>query len=126
MGAQQNDNFNSTVLSEVEENLRALEAAFESLPPIPKTNEADLASAGFVPATAENLEHVAPGCFVLVEREHSFCWAEVVMIDGDQVGGRLHNELSESICPKQARAGDVTWFARDAIRAMGCERYCWC
>lgn len=89
-------------------------------------DEADIERLGFVPATAEGLQHVVPGCFVLVRLAEGYCWAEVLAITGETVLGRRHGELSNYVCPVECNSDKAIFFRREHIKALGCERYCWC
>ena len=63
---------------------------------------------------------------MLVLTDGSYCWAEVVSVEGERIGARLHNELSSSPCQNQQPTAGTVFFPRERIRALGCERYCWC
>ena len=90
------------------------------------TDKADIEIAGFTPATEQNLNHLDAGCFVLVLRDDVYCWAEVVSIEGNTVNGYLNNELSTTACKQEHHKLEITQFYRDQIKALGCDRYCWC
>ena len=94
--------------------------------PIEISDEADIELLGFVPATEEGLKHVVPGCFVLVQVAEGYCWAEIMAITGETVLGRRHGELSNYVCPIECDTDKAIFFRRDQIKALGCERYCWC
>ena len=113
-------------LSATKADILDLERALYSLELARPNSETSIESAGFAPATEENLSHLEAGCFVLVQRDDVYCWAEVVSVDGKTISGRLHNELSTTTCLEEHHRLDITQFHRDQIRAMGCDRYCSC
>ncbi|OGI38453.1 MAG: hypothetical protein A2140_09415 [Candidatus Muproteobacteria bacterium RBG_16_62_13] len=76
--------------------------------------------------TAEELGHVAPGCFVQFGANGMRCWMEISRIEGDTISGRLHPELSNPICLIEYYNADIISIHRDQITALGCDRYCWC
>ena len=132
MGTKQIADVDGDLLSGSEEEFQALDSAPSAPAPTPDIEDdpAEIERSGFAPADEEHLSHLGPGCFVLVLTDGSFCWAEVVSVEGEWVSGQLHNELSTSPCQSQQStpgtgAGTV-FFHRERIRAMGCERYCWC
>ena len=126
MGIKQMVDVDGDFLSGSEEDFQALDPVRSTPAADTGIDPVDIAHSGFVPATAEQLRHVAPGCFVLVLMDGSYCWAEVVSVEGGWIGGRLHNELSSSPCPNQQPTAATVYFHRQRIRALGCERYCWC
>lgn len=89
-------------------------------------DETDIEHQGFVPATPEGLNHLVPGCFVLIRLSDGYLWAEILAINGDTLVGRLHAELSNSTGPVNSSPSKAVFFRREQIRALGCERYCWC
>lgn len=94
--------------------------------PAPVIAETDADGAGFAPVTEESLNHLGPGCFVLFRSCDASCWVEIVSIDGNVIGGRLHSELSSTGCIRQHNGMETVNFSRDQIKALGCDRYCWC
>lgn len=126
MGAKRRDDLGGDFPPVSEEDFVALDAAGPTTAPAAGIDDTDIERSGFVPATAENLNHLAPGCFVLMLTDDVYCWAEVVSIDGERIGGRLHNELSTSTCLIRHHTAETVFFHRDQIKALGCERYCWC
>jgi len=126
MGAERMADVDGDVLSGSEEDFQALDSVRATPAPDTGNDPVDIERSGFVPATEEHLHHVAPGCFVLVLTDGSYCWAEVVSVEGERIGARLHNELSSSPCQNQQPTAGTVFFPRERIRALGCERYCWC
>jgi hypothetical protein len=89
-------------------------------------NEAAQSSKGFPAVTEEDLNHLAPGCFVQVGLGESSYWVEIGRIDGVTISGMVHPELSSSLCLIDHDSCEVARFSRDQITALGCDRYCWC
>jgi hypothetical protein len=110
----------------LEEDFLALDESGRAPDPVSRIKMADTDGAGFVPATEESLGHLTPGCFVLFRSCDAFCWAEIVSIEGNAIGGRLHSELSSNGCVRLHDGTDTVNFRREQIKALGCERYCWC
>lgn len=126
MGTKPSDDRVTDFVSDVEADLLALEQTDYAAVPPAAIDEADIERAGFAPATAENLSHLAPGCFVLILTDGVYCWSEVMSVEDQIIGGRLHNELSSTTCLVHNHTAETVFFHRDQIRALGCERYCWC
>lgn len=128
MGARQKDGFSDDLPPVSEEDFLALETADSAATPAPVAgiDEAEIERAGFAPATAETLRHLMPGCFVLALIDDAYCWAEVESVEGEKIGARLHNELMQSTCLVRHHTPQSVFFHRDQIKALGCERYCWC
>ena len=76
--------------------------------------------------TAEDLIHLAPGCFVQVGLGEASYWVEIGLIEGATISGMVHPELSSSLCLIDHDSCEVARFSRDQITALGCDRYCWC
>lgn len=74
----------------------------------------------------QDLDHLAPGCFVRFGRHGMRCWLEIGRIDGNFVSGKLRAELSDPICVIEYCHTETVSIRRDEITALGCERYCWC
>lgn len=104
----------------------ALEDDDDSMVSSAQIDKTALESDGFTPASEENLSRLEVGCFVLVLRDDVYCWAEVVSVEDDTINGRLNNELSVTVCMVEHHTLEITPFHRDQIKAMGCDRYCWC
>jgi len=81
---------------------------------------------GFMLPTPDKLRDLEPGCFVLYQTCEISCWAEVLGIEQGLIRARLHPELSVGECQSRAATDGTATFGLDAIRALGCERYCWC
>jgi hypothetical protein len=126
MVTKQQDQFSDEPPPAGNKALLALDVADPTLAPFPIINEVAIEAAGFVPATEEALSHVMPGCFVLALIDDAYCWVEIEAIEGHRVGARLHNELPQSACLIRHHAPQSVVFHRDQIKALGCERYCWC
>jgi len=80
----------------------------------------------FPALTAEELGHLAPGCFVQVGLGESSYWVEIGQIDGATISGMVHPELTSTLCLIDHDSCEVARFSRDQITALGCDRYCWC
>ena len=126
MGKKLTDSTEYGDLTATKAEILDLERALYSLESARSINPANVEGAGFAPATEENLSHLEAGCFVLVARADVYCWAEVVSVDGKTISVRLHNELSTTTCLQQHHRLEITQFHRDEIKALGCDRYCWC
>ena len=103
-----------------------LELELESTETDKPTDPDEIATSGFILPTEENLSHLDVGCFVLVLRDEEYCWAEVLSIEGETINGHLNNELSTTTCLAEHDKLEITQFHRDQIKALGCDRYCWC
>jgi hypothetical protein len=89
-------------------------------------NEIGEVNKGFVAVTEDALSHLAPGCFVLVGSGEMSYWVEIGRIEGNLISGMVHPELSDSLCLIQHDYCELARFRRDQIKALGCDRYCWC
>ncbi len=76
--------------------------------------------------SAEDLDHLAPGCFAQFGTDGMRCWIEISGIEGHTISGKFHPELSNPICLIEYCNADVVSIRRDQITALGCDRYCWC
>jgi len=90
------------------------------------SDEAEIEGSGFVRATEESMKHVVPGCFVMIQMNQAYVWAEILAINGDTIVGRLHSELSKSPQSAAAPPTKAVFFRFNQVKALGCERYCWC
>jgi hypothetical protein len=78
------------------------------------------------PLSAEDLGHVAPGCYVQFGTHGMRCWMEITRVEGDTLSGRIHQELSNPICLIEYCNAGIVSVRRDQVTALGCDRYCWC
>jgi len=126
MGTKKSDQDGGVIPSVFREELLTVNIDSDIGVPDKVTDEAEIESSGFVRATEEGLKHLAPGCFVMIHMNQAYVWAEILAINGDAVVGRLHNELSTSHAPAGLPPTKAVFFRLDQIKALGCERYCWC
>jgi hypothetical protein len=80
----------------------------------------------FPAPTEEDLNHLAPGCFVRIGLGDSAYWVEIGKINGVTISGMVHPELSGTLCLIDHDSCEIARFSRDQVTALGCDRYCWC
>ena len=90
----------------------------------------------FESVSPEQLDGLGPGCFVQIPRNGECEWVEVSRIDGDELVGVLHPELStpllttptrsESVNSQPQTANGEVKLCKEQITALGCDRYCVC
>ncbi|HCU53471.1 MAG TPA: hypothetical protein DIC36_04040 [Gammaproteobacteria bacterium] len=80
----------------------------------------------FPAPTKEDLNHLAPGCFVRIGLGDAAYWVEIGKINGVTISGMVHPELSGTLCLIDHDSCEIARFSRDQVTALGCDRYCWC
>jgi hypothetical protein len=86
-----------------------------------------IAEDGFVKLSEENLDEVGPGCFVLKEGPgESCCWVEVLSMNNFDYECVARPALSANHNHGNISEGEQVTVKREQIKALGCDRYCFC
>ena len=126
MGVRRPGEIDSDLSAVTEDDLSCLDEVGNAMASTKTTNAIDKGNQEPAALSGEDLGHLAPGCFVQFGTDGMSCWIEINRIEGDIIGGKLHQELSNPICLIEHYFTDVVSIRRDQITAMGCDRYCWC
>lgn len=81
----------------------------------------------YVVPDSENIQNLAPGCFVRIKKQSENIWVEITEGEGGRFRGIAHPELTGTAAAESLSAEDrtVVLEARQ-INALGCERFCYC